>query len=53
MDEAFGLIETVEKAAKMYMLTAHLPIKNTISDDILFGLTERFLLNYRKDFLGR
>lgn len=53
MDEAFGLIETVEKAAKMYMLTSHLPIKNTISDDILFGLTERFSLNYRKDFLGR
>ena len=25
IDEAFGLIETVEKAAQIYMLTAHLP----------------------------
>jgi len=25
MDETFGLIETVEKAAQLYMLTAHLP----------------------------
>ncbi|MBP5307729.1 MAG: rhamnulose-1-phosphate aldolase [Clostridia bacterium] len=32
MDETFGLIETVEKAAQIYMLTAHLPRKNTIKD---------------------
>lgn len=51
MDEAFGLIETVEKAAKMYMLTAHLPIVNTISDENLMGLVKRFNLNYRKEFL--
>lgn len=25
LDETFGLIETVEKAAQIYMLTAHLP----------------------------
>jgi len=29
MDEAFGLIETVEKAAQIYMLTARLPRVNT------------------------
>ena len=32
LDETFGLIETVEKAAQIYMLTAHLPRKNTIKD---------------------
>lgn len=51
MDEAFGLIETVEKAAKMYMLTAHLPNVNTISDKNLVDLAARFELNYRKDYL--
>ncbi len=51
MDEAFGLIETVEKAAKMYMLTAHLPNVNTITDQNLVDLAARFSLNYRKDFL--
>ena len=51
MDEAFGLIETVEKAAKQYMLTAHLPRVNSISDQNLKALAERFSLSYRKDFL--
>lgn len=51
MDEAFGLIETVEKAAKMYMLTAHLPKINEITDENLLALTERFSLNYKKEFL--
>jgi len=32
MDEAFGLIETVEKAAQIYMLTAAFPRVNTIKD---------------------
>ena len=51
MDETFGLIETVEKAAKMYMLTAHLPHINTISDDQLRALAKRFDVDYRRDFL--
>ena len=51
MDEAFGLIETVEKAAKMYMLTAHLKNVNTITDQNLVDLAARFSLNYRKDYL--
>jgi rhamnulose-1-phosphate aldolase len=51
MDETFGLIETVEKAAKQYMLTAHLSKVNTITDENLVALAKRFELDYRKDFL--
>ena len=52
MDETFDLIETVEKAAQIYMLTAHLPRRNTIQDDQLRELAEFFGVNYRKDFLS-
>lgn len=52
LDEAFGLIETVEKAAQIYMLTAHLPRKNTIKDEQMKELAEYFGVNYRKDFLN-
>lgn len=52
LDETFGLIETVEKAAKIYMLTAHLPRVNTIRDDELQLLAEAFGVTYRKDFLN-
>lgn len=47
LDEAFGLIETAEKAAEIYLKIAHLPIKNTITDEQLrvqanhLGLTPR------------
>lgn len=51
LDEAFGLIETVEKAAQIFMLTAHLPRVNTIKDEELKELAEFFGVNYRKDFL--
>ncbi len=51
MDETFGLIETVEKAAQIYMLTAHLPRLNTITDEQLVQLAEYFGVRYRKDFL--
>ena len=51
MDETFGLIETVEKAAQIYMLTAHLPRKNTIKDEDMMKLAELFGIDYRKDFL--
>ncbi len=51
LDEAFGLIETVEKAANIYMLTAHLPRVNTIKNDELVRLAEFFGVNYRRDFL--
>lgn len=52
MDETFGLIETVEKAAQIYMLTAHLPRVNTIKDEDMVKLAELFGLKYRKDFLN-
>lgn len=52
MDEAFGLIETVEKAAEIYMLTAHLTRINTIRDDQMKELAEFFGVDYRKDFLN-
>ena len=52
LDETFGLIETVEKAAQVYMLTAHLPRINTIKDEDMLKLLELFkVANYRKDFL--
>ena len=52
LDETFGLIETVEKAAQIYMLTAHLPRKNTIKDEDMLKLLELFgVKNYRKEFL--
>ena len=51
LDEAFGLIETVEKAAQIYMMTAHLPRVNTLSKENMVELAEFFGVNYRKDFL--
>ena len=51
-DEAFGLVETVEKAAQIYMLTAHLPRVNTIKDEEMVTLAESFGVSYRKDFLN-
>lgn len=52
LDEAFGLIETVEKAAQIYMLTSHLPRINTIKDKDMQILAEAFGVEYRKDFLN-
>lgn len=51
LDETFGLIETVEKASQVYMLTAHLERKNTITDQELKQLAEFFGVNYKKDIL--
>ncbi|MBR5968386.1 MAG: rhamnulose-1-phosphate aldolase [Lachnospiraceae bacterium] len=51
LDETFGLIETVEKAAQIYMLTAHLPRINTIKDEDMVTLAEYFGVEYRKDYL--
>ena len=53
MDETFGLIETVEKAAQIYMLTAHLPRVNTIKDADMLKLLELFKVEkYHRDFLN-
>jgi rhamnulose-1-phosphate aldolase len=51
LDEAFGLIETVEKAAQLYMLTAHHHNVNLISKDQLKSLAEAFNLYYNKSIL--
>lgn len=42
MDETFGLIETVEKAAQIYMLVAHHEIKQRITDQQLIELAKTF-----------
>ena len=51
LDETFGLIETAEKAAEIYMKIAHLPILNTLTDDMLHQLEKRFGLHARDGYL--
>lgn len=53
LDETFGLIETAEKAAQIYMLVCDKKIKNTITDDNLRELAKGFSLTFREDFLGK
>ena len=52
LDETFGLIETVEKASQIYMLTSACKRINTIEDSQLKELAEYFGVDYRKEFLG-
>lgn len=51
LDEAFGLIETIEKAAEIYMKIAHLPIKQFITDDQFKALAKAFGLEPKKGFI--
>lgn len=51
LDEAFGLIETVEKAAELYMLTVGQDRKNEIKDDELRDLAAVFGLDYKTEYL--
>lgn len=51
LDETFGLIETAEKAAEIYMKIAHLPRINTISDEQLHQLELRFGIKAREGYL--
>ncbi|MBR1496994.1 MAG: rhamnulose-1-phosphate aldolase [Oscillospiraceae bacterium] len=51
LDETFGLIETAEKAAEIYMKIAHLPRLNTISDDAMHQLEVRFGVKARDGYL--
>ena len=51
LDETFGLIETAEKAAEIYMKIAHLPILNTISDEQMRQLEQHFGVKARKGYL--
>ncbi|MBQ9910390.1 MAG: rhamnulose-1-phosphate aldolase [Lachnospiraceae bacterium] len=51
LDEAFGLIETAEKAAEIYMKIAHLPRINTITDEEMHLLEKRFGVKGREGYL--
>ena len=51
LDETFGLIETAEKAAEIYMKIAHLTILQTITDDELHQLEKRFGVKAREGYL--
>ncbi len=52
LDEAFGLVETAEKAAQVYMGIAHLPLKNTITDQQMWQLARHFRVTPRSGYLG-
>ena len=51
LDETFGLIETAEKAAEIYMKIAHLPRVNTITDEQMHQLEARFGVKGREGYL--
>ncbi len=51
LDEAFGLAETVEKAAEIYMKTASFKIINHFSDDMLKSVVEDFKLEIKDGWL--
>lgn len=51
LDETFGLIETAEKAAEIYMKIAHLPLRQTITDEQLRQLEVHFGVTARKGYL--
>ena len=51
LDETFGLIETAEKAAEIYMKIAHLPRLNTITDEQMRLLERRFGVKAREGWL--
>lgn len=52
LDEAFGLIETAEKAAEVYLKTAHLKRLYTLSDSQLRQIAKRFGVTPREEFLN-
>ena len=51
LDETFGLIETIEKAAEIYMKVCDKKIYQSISNDNLKELAKAFNLNYRKGII--
>lgn len=52
IDEAFGLIETVEKAAEIYIKIMNTPIKQTITDEQLKILADAFKVTPRAGYLS-
>lgn len=51
LDETFGLIETAEKAAEVYLRIAHLPLKQTITDEQMHLLERQFNVKARDGYL--
>lgn len=51
MDEAFGLIETVEKAAQVYMTVGQTPVRQSITDAQLAELCRAFGIHPRDGYL--
>ena len=52
LDETFGLIETAEKAAEIWMKIAHLPIRQTLTDDQLRQSAAFFKVTPREGYLA-
>jgi rhamnulose-1-phosphate aldolase len=52
LEDAFGLVETAEKAAGIYLQIAHLPRKQTITDDQLRQLADHLGLSVRPGYLA-
>lgn len=51
LDEVFGLIETIEKAAEIYMLICDKKVLQSITNEQLKELAEAFKINYRKGII--
>ncbi len=51
LDETFGLIETAEKAAEIYMKIVHLDIRQKITDAQMHQLEERFGFRAKEGYL--
>ena len=51
LDEVFGLIETIEKAAEIYMKIFDKKIYQSITNEQLITLAKAFNLNYRKGII--
>jgi rhamnulose-1-phosphate aldolase len=51
LDEVFGLIETVEKACQLYMMTQPIGRIHVLTDDNLRALVKRFNLSPRKGII--
>ena len=51
LDETFGLIETAEKAAGVWLKIAHLPVRQTLTDAGLRQIAEHFKVTPREGYL--
>jgi rhamnulose-1-phosphate aldolase len=51
LDEAFGLMETVEKAADIYMHIVNCNVKSSITDDMLRQICKDFHLEVKEGWL--